>query len=364
MLGSRMCCALVALLTTGLILAGCGSGKTNSSQTATTSKHAATDSAERTAGSAASGGAVVARVADNQISEGALEHRMSIIAVERHLVHPDAQQASALRRQALSYLISSYWMIEGAREVSRGVSAQQADAKLALASRRLFKSVAAFQQSLKETGKTTTDARFELQAGQSSENLRAYILERAPHVTAAQVAARFSRNARRYEVPESRDLNIVRVGTQAEALKVRREIKNGRSFASIARGKPGQPVYSHDGHVEGLIPGAYAEPKLSDAIFAAKPRALSQPVAISLGIYVFEVKRTHPPRRRTLSEVHQKIEQELAPKLRTTAVDRFVSAWRNTWKSRTHCRPGFVVVNCSESSAPLTHAAEGPYALG
>ncbi len=125
------------------------------------------------------------------------------------------------------------------------------------------------------------------------------------------------------------------------------------------------PVVGGEGLVLGYEPGLYREPPLDHAIFVAKPNVLSGPVGISLGYYVFEVKRTYPPHQKTLAQAQATIRQQLPDKAYKQALVAFIKGWRVRWKAKTDCQAGYVVVKCRQfkASGAAQLEKEDPYTL-
>ena len=147
-------------------------------------------------------------------------------------------------------------------------------------------------------------------------------------------------------------------------MKAKREIASGKSFATVAKKIPlQQPIFSKDGAVLNYEPGMYREEPLDHAIFAAKPNVLSGPVAINLGYYVFEVKRTYPAQQKTLAQSEAAIKAELPQSLYLQALTSFITKWRERWTAQTDCQPGYVVPKCSQYKLPAGSSpeAEDPY---
>lgn len=275
------------------------------------------------------------------------------------------QQYQTFEKQALDPLIVDQWVIGGAAEEGVHVSHQELERQLRKAEAGQSQAQAA--QELATSGRTLADFVLETNVQLLAEGIRHVLARKTRHITGAQVAAYYNENKRLFGVPKRRDLEIVRAGTEAEARKIKSEIASGKTFASAASKLPPlhQPIFSRKGLVLGYEPGLYAEPPLDHAIFAVKPNVLSGPVGISLGYYVFEVKRTYPPHQKTLAQVQVAIRQKLPNILYKQALVTFVREWRKRWTAITDCQPGYVVAKCRQfkasSAAPLEK--EDPYTL-
>jgi foldase protein PrsA len=337
------------------------------------------------------GGSVVARIGSYPITFSAFDHRLTIEAHEAKLPVPDpprfrtcisqlearASSASAaalkerceadyrtLRAQALDSLIATRWQIAESAEEGMPVSETKARAQLETAKKRLLSGAGEFEKLLATSGKTVQDLLLEFEASEATASIDRGIAANVKPVTAADVARYYSAHRSQYALPELRDVKIIRISTDAEALRVKQEIESGKSFASVVSHiKLEQPIFSKEGLTLNLSRDFYKEKPLADAIFAAKPDVLSGPVKISLGYYIFEVKRVKPPRQQTLKEVEGTIRQQLPGAMKQQAFQQFVAHWRSKWIARTSCSPGYVVPKCLQYPAGKGAASENPETL-
>ncbi len=275
------------------------------------------------------------------------------------------QQYQTLEKQALVPLIVDQWVIGGAAEESVHVSDQELEQQLRKAEGGQSQAQAA--QELATSGRTLADFALETKVQLLAEGIRHVLARKTRHVTSAQVVNYYDEHKRLFSVPKRRDLEIARAGSEAEARKIKSEIASGKTFANVVSKLPlrYQPIYSRKGLVLGYEPGLYREPPLDHAIFAAKPNVLSGPVGISLGYYVFEVKRTYPPHQKTLAQAQATIRQQLPDKAYKQALVAFIKGWRVRWKAKTDCQAGYVVVKCRQfkASGAAQLEKEDPYTL-
>jgi parvulin-like peptidyl-prolyl isomerase len=335
-----------ALLAATFALSACGSGASRHGTTASGSATAPSLATPRTPDPGVEPNAVVASVGGHAITKAMYEH------------------ALADRGAALNFLIVQQWVIGGAAE--EGVHVSDRELKQELKSVLRGQSQAQAEKELAKTGLTWADFVLERKEQLLAEGIRHLLRRKTAHPTQAQIASYYDHNKKLFGVPKRRDLQIVRAASEAEARKLKSEIAAGRSFASVASKLPAahQPYFSKEGSVLGYEPGLYSEPPLDHAIFAAKPNVLSGPVGISLGYYVFEVKRTHPPQQKTLAQVQAAIKQQLPEILYKRALAAFVRGWRHRWRARTDCRPGYVVTKCRQYRPVGVPAPnEDPYTL-
>jgi foldase protein PrsA len=280
------------------------------------------------------------------------------------LDHSCGQLYTSLHAKALEFLISARWLIGQAEEDGLPVDEGEARRRLSEASSKLLGGRAKFQHYLASTGKTTPDLVQEFQLEQVTEELRKRALATVSPITEAQIAAYYAQNRRSFSIPERRNTRIVRLLSAASAAKATRELRAGASFATVAvRASVPQPIDAERGLVDGLKPGFFQEPALSNAIFAALPGVLSGPVHINLGYYIFEVVSLIPAKQQTFAQVKSSIDKKLRGEALERALSDFAASWRKRWIARTSCRPGFIVRKCRQFKRSAATPPEPPDAF-
>ncbi|MFI4972594.1 MAG: peptidylprolyl isomerase, partial [Hyphomicrobiales bacterium] len=274
------------------------------------------------------------------------------------------QRYQMIEKQALDRLIVDQWVIGGAAEEGVSVSAKELAQELRKAEAGQSQAQAA--QELARSGWTLADFVLQTKVQLLGEGIRRVLASKTEHITQAQVVNYYDAHRSLYSVPERRDLEIARAASEAEAQRIKREIASGKTFASVVSRLPLlQPIFSKAGLVRGYEPGLYRQRALDHAIFAAKPNVLSGPVRISLGYYVFAVKRAYPPQQTALTRVQATIKKQLPNILYKQALVAFVAGWRKRWTARTDCRAGYVVAKCRQfkASGAGPPEREDPYTL-
>jgi hypothetical protein len=198
----------------------------------------------------------------------------------------------------------------------------------------------------------------------ASAAIRRAVMGRVPTVTQAQVASYYAHHRFQYLANAQRDLEIARALTESSAVKARAEIATGKSFASVVKRLTREGVHPTAFTLEGLAmeirPDEWGEPNLNEAIYAAKPGVLSEPVNTWYGWFVFRVTRIRFEHETPLADVQASIRRRLQDPPRERALAAFIEQWRATWRARTVCSPGDVVAECRQSKASLAAAPEGP----
>jgi hypothetical protein len=191
--------------------------------------------------------------------------------------------------------------------------------------------------------------RLQVESKRLAKLMRGNVLAQLGTLSKASLRSYYESHGQVFAVPEQRDLRIVRVASAGAADRIKREIAAGRTFASAAHGLPRQPLPSFHGFVPHYRSGAFREPVLDRAIFAAKPHVLEGPVLVSAlyGYFVFEVLRVHPSHQRPFAQVERKVLSQLPGELRRERLASFSSGWAARWRARTSCAPGYVVELCA-----------------
>lgn len=301
---------------------------------------------------------VVVRVGDAAISEGNLAHWMSVFAPE-HLVPdppryracvareralaavPDQarlerecrQQYTALKAQALDFLISSQWLLGEAQQRGLKVSSREAKQR-------------AEQQPPPQLVNTSSpaDVSFAVSAELAAAKLHQMLSASEQPIAPAALAAYYRAHRRQFLIPERRYFDIVNLHSQAAAIKVKGELEAGKSIASVGLHesieRPTNTSYSPE------------EQAARRAIFAARPNVLTGPVMVQGDHSLFEVKRIAPARLEPLARVRSSIAARLAAEQQQRTLTRFIEAWRHKWIAVTSCRPTYVVQKCSQYRGP------------
>jgi PPIC-type PPIASE domain/SurA N-terminal domain len=396
-----------ALLLSG-VLASCGSSSSGGSSAgqAKTTKASAIDAALKlppvtVVGLPQAPGGIVAHVGPYAITQTAYEHALAaevdaeppptrVVPVPPHFAGCVAHMKAAapatgasaavaspatleqeckkkyetLRETVLDRLITNQWLIGGASELGLKVGESEVQQNIAEFKRHNFPTEAKFNAYLKSSGQTLGDLIFQTRVEFLSQGIRNAIKRKVGSFPNSRISAYYEAHKHLYVVPETRDFEIARTKTRAEALEVKRELASGKSFASVVKTLPlKQPIFSKEGLVKRLKSGVYNEPPLNNAIFRARTGVLSRPVHIFLGWYVFEVKRIQSSRLKPLSEVAAHIKKTLPEQLQQKALVAYIKAWRRRWTVLTDCASGYVVRRCRQFKVTSSTPAEDAYTL-
>ena len=263
-------------------------------------------------------------------------------------------QYKALQTEVLGFLISSAWVIGEAESLGVKLSDKEVHKEFAKIKNEEFPKAAEFEKFLKTSGQSVSDLLLRVKLNMLSQKIEKKVVKAKSTVTKAEIAKYYNENKSKYGTPEKRDIRIILTKTEAEALKAKKEIESGKSFASVAKSVSIDPTSkANGGEVKEVVKGE-EEKALSEAIFSAPKGVLSGPVKTPFGYYIYEVTSITPGTSEPLSKVEATIKQQLTSTGEQKSLTKFTKEFKSKWKSKTECRSGFVVADCSTYKAPKT----------
>jgi foldase protein PrsA len=267
------------------------------------------------------------------------------------------QQYKALQQQVLGFLISYDWVEKEAESQGVTITDKQVVKHFNELKKTQFPKEAEFQKFLATTGESISDLLLRVKLQMLSQKIEEKVTKSGKNVTEADVTKYYNEHKSQYGQPEKRDLRVILTKTEAQAKQAKSEVESGKSFASVAKSKSIEPTSKAvGGELPGVVKGE-EQKALSEAVFSAKQGVLSGPVKTPFGYYVFEVKAIHAPSQQSLSQVKSTIKQQLVSQGQQGALSKFVKEFQKKWKSKTECRTGYVVQDCSQYKTPKTTAA-------
>jgi foldase protein PrsA len=262
-----------------------------------------------------------------------------------------AQTYARLRKKALAFLITADWLQGEAAAQGISVSASEVYARYEQQLNGPAGQVVATR--LKRDGMSPNDELLELRLEMLGQRLAAKIAAGYEAVSAARIAAYHRVHPRQFVSQPSRRVFLVVTRTIDATRSAKRELEHGVVPASVARRFSTDPTVPSTGGMTTFSRGA-ANPTLERAVFDAPLRTLVGPVAVpAVGFYLFKVLSSTPGRRETLLESTPAIRQILLQAGRQQQVNAFIAVYRQRWKRRTICRPGYVIAEC-RNGPPLT----------
>lgn len=288
------------------------------------------------------------------LTEVAREQKVHPLPSPAKLRRACEMQREALRERALSFLLNSAWTIAEAEHLGASLSTDEIDKEFAKLKASNFPTAAAMAKLLARTRQTEADLRFHAKLTLAQEKIQHHVLSGVAQPSDQEIASYYAAHRSQFQGQEARDVRILLTREESEAKQAIREIRAGKSFASVAQARSIEPTSREKGGlVTGLTRGQ-GNPNLTEVAFAAKPGQLKGPLKTVVGYFVYEVVRVVPQHALTLAEAKPKIKSQLFEQRAEVALRSYATQFNKRWKARTECRPGFVVAQCRESTKQLS----------
>lgn len=268
-------------------------------------------------------------------------------------------QFGALRDQVMQLLITADWLQGEAAD--QGVKASDKDVANAFAQlkRTQFPTPAAFQRFLSTSGYTMQDVLFRVRINVLTDKIRQKVIGSKSKPTQAQIADYYNKNKTRFGQPERRDLRLILTKTEAQANQGKAAINSGQNFKTVAkRFSIDQASKAQGGALTGVTKGTQ-EQALDAAVFSAPIGKLLGPIKTPFGFYIFRVQKITAGSQQSLKDASPSIAQILVAQNQQKTLSNFVKTFNKKWKSRTNCRSGFVIANCSNAPKAKSGAGAG-----
>jgi len=261
-------------------------------------------------------------------------------------------QYKSLLSEVLGFLVSSDWVIGEAGSMGVKLSDAEVKKQFETIKNQQFPKPEEFEKFLKSSGQSVSDLLLRVKLNLLSSKIQQKVIKTKATPTHAQIEKYYNENKSRYGSPEKRNVEVILTKDEAGAQKAKKEVESGKSFASVAKAVSIDPISkASGGQLKEVVKGQEVK-ALDEAIFSAKPNALSGPVKTPFGYYVFEVTGSSPGSQQSLSQVEATIKQQLAASQQQQALSKFVKEFKNKWKAKTDCRSEYVVADCKQYKAP------------
>jgi foldase protein PrsA len=269
-----------------------------------------------------------------------------------------------LQRSALGFLITAEWELAAAPGLGVHVSESEVKSDFEESRRHQFPKPADFRRYLKLTGQNMPDVLFQIKVSilhsDIEQKLQAKASREEKPVTETEIAAAYQKRKASFNAPEDRTVEVIATRTRAAALTAKRELHARKSFASLAKHVSIAPNAKLDEGLLTHIVGGQLPGPVGEAVFKSKPNNLVGPVRSASGFYLFEVLATYPAHHESLAQARSSISEELAAEQRERGPGRAYIEFATHWRSRTDCRPGYMVEDCNGYKPPPPRLVKPP----
>jgi foldase protein PrsA len=262
------------------------------------------------------------------------------------------QQYKSLQQEVLGFLISADWVIGEAEHLGVKISDKEVQKEFEKIKNQQFPKAGEFQKFLTSSGQSVSDLLLRVKLNLLSAKIQSKVSKSKATPTKAEIEKYYNQHKSTFGTPEKRTIEIILTKEEATAVKAKKEIESGKSFASVAKAVSIDPTTKAKGGVIVGVTKGEEQQALNSAIFSAKVNTLGGPVKTPFGYYIYEVKSITPGSQQTLAQAEAAIKQQLSTTGQQAALTKFVKDFKTKWTGKTECRTGFSVMDCKGFKAP------------
>ena len=336
-------CLILILVLVAVLAAGCGGG----------------------GGSGSVPSDSVAKVGSTPISKTTFNSLMNV-AFARYKAQGQAEPKvgtaayTQLRDQAVSFLVQEEELQEEAQKLGVTVSQKDVDARLALIRKTYYKnSQKKLEAALKKDDITLNELeQYNLRPTLLSEKLQAKVTSNIKVSTSA-AQKYYNQNKASFTTPKTREVRHILVNSKSLAETIETKLKNGASFASLAKQySKDTGSAAHGGKLcvaHGGTSGACTQtvPPFDKAAFSLKTNEISQPVKSVYGYHIIQaLGAVKPAHTQTFAEVKAQIQANLASQQKQTAWTAWLAKMAKDFKGDVAYQTGYAPVTTTTPTTP------------
>ena len=262
-------------------------------------------------------------------------------AQKRQFPKAGTSEYQSLQTQAVAFLVQREEYAREADKLGVKVTEKQIDKKVDDVRKQYFGgNEKKFEAGLKAQAYTLAALREDARAQLVSEGIYKDITGQVK-VSDAEAQQYYDQNIDRYKVADSREVRHILVKTKDEAEKIRSEIQNGASFATLAKEKSQDPGSASQGGKLTVSKGQTVAP-FDKAAFSLDTNELSEPVKTQYGYHLIQPLTDVKPGRVTpFTQVRTQIKSQLLQQKKGDAVSNWVSKVEKEYKDKVSYATGY-----------------------
>jgi parvulin-like peptidyl-prolyl isomerase len=247
----------------------------------------------------------------------------------------------SLQDQAMQYLVQQDELQQKAKDLGITVTDKDVDARLKQIKTQYFSgSDATYKKQLKAQGLTEAQLKQDLRAQILSEKLYSKVTG-SLKVSDAAIAQYYNANKTQYGTAASRDVRHILVNNKALALSLETQLKNGASFATLAKKYSKDPGSAKLGGKLTITKGQTV-PQFDKVAFALKTGQTSPPVHTQYGWHIIQALSAVKPAKSTpLASVKAQISQQLLQTKRTAAMTAWLDGVKKAFAKKVSYQTGY-----------------------
>jgi parvulin-like peptidyl-prolyl isomerase len=265
-----------------------------------------------------------------------------------------------LRDQAVSFLVQEEELQQEGTKLGVTVSQKDIDDRLAQIRQTYYHgSETKLEAALKKDDITLAELeQYNLRPALLSEKLEAKVTSDVK-VSNADAQKYYTQNKASFTTPQTREVRHILVNSKSLAQQIETKLKNGESFASLAKKYSKDTGSAQQGGklcvAHGGSSGACQQtvPPFDKAAFSLKTNKVSQPVHSQFGWHVIQaLSPVKPAHTQTFKEVESQIQASLAQQKKQTAWTAWLTKLKNDFKGKVAFQTGYAPVTTTTPTTP------------
>ena len=265
-----------------------------------------------------------------------------------------------LRDQAVSFLVQEEELQQEGTKLGVTVSQKDIDARLAQIRQTYYHgSEQKLEAALKKDDITLAELeQYNLRPALLSEKLQAKVTSDVK-VSNADAQKYYTQNKASFTTPQTREVRHILVNSKSLAQQIETKLKNGQSFASLAKKYSKDTASAQQGGklcvAHGGSSGACQQtvPPFDKSAFSLKTNGVSQPVHSQFGWHVIQaLSPVKPAHTQTFKEVESQIQANLAQQKKQTAWTAWLAKLKNDFKGKVAFQTGYAPVTTTTPTTP------------
>ncbi|HEY7604634.1 MAG TPA: peptidylprolyl isomerase [Gaiellaceae bacterium] len=267
---------------------------------------------------------------DRRLSEAACSYKLQ----KRTFPQPGSSEYQSIRSQILQNLVQRAELAQKAPSMGVSVTDKQLEAQLVNLKKQYFGgSEKKYLAELKKQCVTDAEVRADLRANLLSNAIFKKVTADAK-VTDADVKAYYETHREVYTTPQTRVVSHILVKKKALADRLYGQLKDGASFAALAKKFSTDPGSKAQGGRLTITRGQTVAP-FDKVAFELRTGQLSKPVHTQYGWHIIHADKPATPHRSTpFSQVKASIKQQLVQQKQNTALQAWVNDLKKEYASK------------------------------
>jgi foldase protein PrsA len=267
---------------------------------------------------------------------------------------------SSLRDSAVTFLVQQEELTQEAKKLGVTVTQKDIDKQVEQIKKTYYQgSEKKFEDALKKDDITMSELeQYELRPNLLGQKLQAKVTSDVK-VSDAAAQKYYNANKATYVTPKTREVRHILVNSKSLADTIETKLKNGASFAALAKkyskdtgsaAQGGKLCVAHGG-----TSGACQQtvPPFDKAVFSLKTNELSPPVKSVYGWHIIQaLGAVKPSHTQTFAEVKSQIEANLASQQKQTAWQAWLAQMAKDFKGKVTYQTGYAPATTTTPTTP------------